>query len=384
MRADCVFTNARIATMDPDQPGLGVVARGMVAAVAGRIVYVGPEQKIDAAAVTDCEGRWITPGLIDCHTHLVYGGNRAAEFEARLNGASYEEIARAGGGIAATVRATRAASEQDLLCAAQKRLNALLAEGVTTVEIKSGYGLSEESELKILRVIRALGGQVDVAASFLGAHALPQEFGIDRAGYVRLLCDRLIPAVAAEGLADAVDGFCEGIAFSPDEMAQIFAAAAAHGLRVKLHADQLSNLHGAALAARFKALSADHLEYTDEAGAAAMAEAGTVAVLLPGAFYTLRETQAPADRGLARAGRSNGGGDGYQSRHLAADLPAAGDEHGGDPVPPDRGRMPARRDPQCRRRTGPRGCRRAAAGRKMPSGDLGHRESGRACLSNWF
>jgi imidazolonepropionase len=243
----------------------------------------------------DCGGRWITPGLIDCHTHLVYGGNRAAEFEARLNGASYAEIARAGGGIAATMRATRAASETELYAASLPRLQALLAEGVTTVEIKSGYGLSEESELKLLRVIGAMRAQcpVDVAATFLGAHALPPEFLSDRAGYVRLLCERLIPQIGTEKLADAVDGFCEGIAFSPDEIGEIFSAAQAHGLPVKLHADQLSNLHGAALAAGFSALSVDHMEYTDAAGVAAMAASGSVAVMLPGAFYSLRETQLP-------------------------------------------------------------------------------------------
>jgi imidazolonepropionase len=295
MHADCVFTNARLATMAPDRPGLGVVAHGMVAAVAGRIVYAGPIRDFTAPEVVDCGGRWVTPGLIDCHTHLVYGGSRAPEFEARLNGATYEEIARAGGGVASTVQATRAASAEALYAASLPRLNALLAEGVTTVEIKSGYGLSEAAELKLLRVIGAFGKNcpVDIAATFLGAHALPPEFLSDRAGYVRLLCETLIPQVAAQNLADAVDGFCEGIAFTPQEIAQVFAAARAHELRVKLHADQLSNLHGAALAARFSALSADHLEYTDEAGAAAMAASGTVAVLLPGAFYSLREKQLP-------------------------------------------------------------------------------------------
>jgi imidazolonepropionase len=295
MRADCVFTNASLATMAPDRPGLGVVEDGMVAAVAGRIVYAGPAQEFTAPKIVDCGGRWVTPGLIDCHTHLVYGGNRAAEFEARLKGATYEEIARAGGGIASTVRATREASAEELYAASLPRLNALQAEGVTTVEIKSGYGLSEDDELKLLRVIGEIGENcpIDVAATFLGAHALPAEFLSDRAGYIRLLCERLIPQIAAQKLADAVDGFCEGIAFTPAEIAQVFDAARAHGLRVKLHADQLSNLHGAALAARFSALSADHLEYTDEAGAAAMAASGSVAVLLPGAFYSLRETQLP-------------------------------------------------------------------------------------------
>jgi imidazolonepropionase len=305
MRADRVFTNARLATMAPDRPGLGVVERGVVAEVGGRILYAGAaNQEFDAAAVVDCAGRWITPGLIDCHTHLVYAGDRAAEFERRLDGASYEEIARAGGGIMATVNATRAAGEAELLAASTPRLNALLAEGVTTVEIKSGYGLSEESELRILRAIRALAAarDVDVAATFLGAHALPPEFSDRRAGFLDLLCDVLIPRIAEAKLADAVDGFCEGIAFAPDEIARIFTAAARHGLPVKLHADQLSNLHGAALAARFGALSADHLEYTDDAGAAALAAAGTVAVILPGAFYTLRETQPPPIAAFRRHG----------------------------------------------------------------------------------
>jgi len=295
MRADCVFTNARLATMAPELPGLGLVEHGMVAASAGRIVYAGPICAFEAAQVTDCAGRWITPGLIDCHTHLVYGGDRAVEFEARLNGASYEEIAKAGGGIASTVTATRQADPAMLSNAAQRRLQALMDEGVTTVEIKSGYGLSEESEIKLLRVIRGLGdtARLDIAATFLGAHALPPEFSTDRAGYLRLLTETLIPRIAAANLADAVDGFCEGIAFSPDEIGRFFEAAKAHGLAVKLHADQLSNLHGAALAARYSALSADHLEHTDAAGVAAMAQAGTVAVLLPGAFYALRETRLP-------------------------------------------------------------------------------------------
>ncbi|GLR67271.1 imidazolonepropionase [Acidocella aquatica] len=295
MQADHIFTNARLATMDPALPGLGAVEHGVVAERAGRIIYAGPVRAFDAAKTTDCGGRWITPGLIDCHTHLVFAGNRAGEFAARLKGATYEDIARAGGGIASTVQATRAASDADLHAASLVRLNALIAEGVTTVEIKSGYGLSAESELKLLRVIAALGevAGVDISSSFLGAHSLPPEFANNRAGYLDLLCDTLIPQIATQKLADSVDGFCEGIAFLPDEITRVFTAAAAHGLRVKLHADQLSNLHGAALAASFGALSADHLEYTDDAGAAAMAAAGTVAVLLPGAFYSLRETRMP-------------------------------------------------------------------------------------------
>jgi imidazolonepropionase len=295
MRADRIFTNARLATMAPDQPGLGVIEHGMVAETAGRITYAGPIIPCDAAEEKNCENRWITPGLIDCHTHLVYAGDRAAEFEMRLNGASYEDIARAGGGIMSTVNATRAATETELLAASRPRLNALLAEGVTTIEIKSGYGLSEPSELQLLRAIRALGqsAPVDISPTLLGAHALPPEFATNRNGFLDLLCDTLIPRIAEEKLADAADGFCEGIAFSPDEIAGFFTAAKTRGLAVKLHADQLSNLHGAALAAKFGALSADHLEYTDDAGAAAMAAANTVAVILPGAFYTLREKQLP-------------------------------------------------------------------------------------------
>nr|WP_211248726.1 imidazolonepropionase [Acidocella facilis] len=277
--------------MDPDLPGLGLVEPGMVAQAHGRILYAGPMRDMQAEEVVDCEGRWITPGLIDCHTHLVYAGSRAGEFEARLAGASYEEIARAGGGIMGTMRATRAASFDELRRAAELRLEALLAEGVTTIEIKSGYGLAPEAEYKCLEVAKSLGGAVDVVTSFLGAHGFPPEMA--REDYLRLLCEEMIPHVARHRLADAVDGFCEGIAFSPEEMAQVFEAATRCRLAVKLHADQLSDLGGAALAARFGALSADHLEYTSEDGAAAMARAGSVAVLLPGAFYTLRETRLP-------------------------------------------------------------------------------------------
>lgn len=291
MRAEQIFTNARLATMDPSLPGLGVVEDGMVAQAAGRILYVGPRQTMEADDIIDCEGRWITPGLIDCHTHLVYAGNRASEFEARLNGASYEEIAREGGGILGTMRATRAASVADLSALARRRAAALIVEGVTTIEVKSGYGLQPQAEYKCLSIARSLADIVDISTTFLGAHSFPPDLA--RADYVRLLCEEMIPHIAAHKLADAVDGFCETIAFSPDEIAQVFSAAAKHGLRVKLHADQLSNLHGAALAAHFGALSADHLEYTDEAGCAAMAHSGTVAVLLPGAFFTLRETQLP-------------------------------------------------------------------------------------------
>ncbi|MBS0481256.1 MAG: imidazolonepropionase [Proteobacteria bacterium] len=305
MQIDRIWTNARLATMTGE--GLGVVENGALACAAGRIVHAGPADTLPPAPGAeriDCAGRWITPGLIDCHTHLIHMGNRAREFEMRLQGASYEEIARAGGGIVSTMRATRAASEDELVAAALPRLDALLAEGVTTIEIKSGYGLDAPSELAMLSAARRLGRErgVTVRATFLGAHALPPEYQGNPDGYIAMLCDDLIPRVAAEGLADAVDGFCEGIGFTPAQIERMFTAARAAGLPVKLHAEQLSNLHGAALAARFGALSADHLEYLDQAGVAAMAEAGTVAVLLPGAYYFVRETQLPPVDALRRAG----------------------------------------------------------------------------------
>jgi imidazolonepropionase len=297
-----VWRNARLATLSPRLPGLGVVEDGAVAADGERIVYAGPSADAPRGDVIDCEGRWITPGLIDCHTHLVHAGDRAHEFELRLAGASYEEIARAGGGIASTVAAVRAASEAELIAASRPRLEALVAEGVTTVEVKSGYGLSLEDELKQLRAARALGDRASIAATFLGAHALPPEYEGDPDAYIDLVCERMIPAVAEQGLADAVDAFCEGIGFTPAQTRRVFEAARRHGLPVKIHAEQLSNLNGAALAAQFGALSADHLEHLDEAGAAAMAEAGTAAVLLPGAFYFLRDTKLPPIEALRAAG----------------------------------------------------------------------------------
>lgn len=296
-RFDTVWRNARLATLREDLPGIGAVERGAVACVGGRIAYAGPEADLpgDAALSVDCDGRWITPGLVDCHTHLVFGGDRAREFEMRLEGATYEAIARAGGGIVSTVRATRTATEAALTAAALRRLDHLLAEGVTTVEVKSGYGLDLESERRCLAVARGLGQArpVAVATTCLAAHAVPPDFAGRADDYVAEVCERILPALAREGLCDAVDAFCEAIAFSPAQTRRVFAAAQALGLPVKLHADQLSNLHGAALAAEHGALSADHLEHTDEAGCAALARAGTVAVLLPGAFHTLRETQAP-------------------------------------------------------------------------------------------
>ena len=308
MHFDRLWRNARIVTFAADKPGLGTIENAAIAARNGRIAFVGPERDLptgwQAKTVVDCAGRWITPGLIDCHTHLVFGGNRAREFELRLAGASYEEIARAGGGILSTVSATRAASEDDLVAAALPRLDHFIAEGVTTLEIKSGYGLDLETEMRMLRAARRLGRErnIEITTTFLGAHALPPEAGGDKDGYIDRICREILPAIAAEGLADAVDAFCEGIAFSTEQTARVFDAARALGLPVKLHADQLSNLGGAALAARYSALSADHLEYTDEAGAAAMAKAGTVAVLLPGAFYFIRETQKPPVELFRKAG----------------------------------------------------------------------------------
>ncbi len=295
-----LFVGARLATLAPDRPGLGLVEDGAVLIRDGRIAYAGPCSDVPATGAAgvetiDCEGRWITPGLVDCHTHLVHAGNRAREFEMRLAGATYEEVARAGGGIVSSVAALRAADEETVLRDTLPRLDALLAEGVTTVEIKSGYGLDLANERKSLAVARRLGEArpVTVRTTFLGAHALPPERRDDRDRYVAEVADIMLPALAADGLVDAVDGFCEGIAFTPAEIARVFDRARALGLPVKLHADQLSNLGGAALAARYGALSADHLEHTDEAGAAAMAASGTVAVILPGAFYFIRETQRP-------------------------------------------------------------------------------------------
>lgn len=307
-RFDRIWHNARLATMRADRPDLGEIELGVIAALGGRIVYAGAQADFpadaDAIERIDCDGRWITPGLIDCHTHLVYGGNRAHEFELRLKGASYEEVARAGGGIVSTVAATRRASEADLIASALPRLDALIAEGVTTIEIKSGYGLDTETEMRQLAAARNLGRQRPVAirTSFLGAHALPVEADGDKDRYIDLVCKEMLPAVARTGLADAVDAFMEGIAFSADQTARVFETARGLGLPVKLHADQLSNLGGAALAAKFSALSADHLEHTDEAGAAAMAKSGTVAVLLPGAFYFIRETQKPPVETFREAG----------------------------------------------------------------------------------
>lgn len=298
LTCDRLWRNARLATLAPVRGGLGEVEDGVLAEANGRILYAGPAEEAPSFAAEreeDCDGRWITPGLIDPHTHLVYAGDRAREFEMRLEGRSYEEIAREGGGIVSTMRATREASEAALVDASLPRLDALIAEGVTTVEIKSGYGLRLDDELKQLKAARALSARRDVTVTttFLGAHATPPEFKGDPDAYVDLVCETMIPRVAREGLAEAVDAFCETIAFTPTQVRRVFEAARRHGLAVKLHAEQLSNQRGAVLAAEFRALSADHLEHLDDDDVERLAEAGTVAVLLPGAFYFMRERTAP-------------------------------------------------------------------------------------------
>ncbi len=305
MHCDTVWHNAHLMTLDDAAGGLGIVRDGVVAARDGRIVHVGPAAAapaFDAARRIDCGGRWLGPGLVDCHTHLVHAGNRANEFEQRLQGVSYADIARAGGGIVSTVRATREADDAALLAATLPRLDAMLAEGVTTVEIKSGYGLTLDAERKQLRVAQQLPQlrRVDVVTTFLGAHAVPP--GRQPQEYIDEVCEVMIPAIAGDGLAEAVDVFCENIAFSREQAAQVFEAAHRHGLAVKIHAEQLSNQHGAELAARHGALSADHIEHLDEAGIAAMRAAGTVAVLLPGAFYFTRDTTVPPIQKLRQAG----------------------------------------------------------------------------------
>lgn len=305
---DAIWTNARIATMRAGGAPWGAIEDGVIAVDGERIAWVGPRAQWQGKAREEHDARraWITPGLVDCHTHLVYAGDRAGEFEQRLKGASYEDIARAGGGIVSTVRATRAATEDDLVAAGARRLRDLLAEGVTVVEIKSGYGLDIETEARTLRAARRLANDlpVSVKTTYLGAHALPPEYAGRADDYVSFVCEQALPAIAREGLADAVDAFCETIAFSTVQTGRVLRAAQAHGLPVKLHADQLSDNGGAALAARCGALSADHLEFTSEAGVRELARAGTVAVLLPGAFYFLREKQLPPVEAFRRNGVS--------------------------------------------------------------------------------
>jgi imidazolonepropionase len=307
MKADRLLIDCHVATMAEGGAPYGAITDAAVAIADGRIAWVGPRADlpaIDAAHTERLEGRWVTPGLIDCHTHLVFGGDRSGEFEQRLGGSSYEQIARAGGGIVSSVKATREASEDELFASAMSRLAGLKATGVTTVEIKSGYGLDRETELKMLRVARRIGreGGVRVRTTYLGLHAVPPEHRDDRAAYVDLAIDDILPAAHAEGLVDAVDAYCEPIAFSIQEVSRLFDKACDLGLPVKLHADQLSNGGGAALAARHRALSADHIEHASEEGVVAMAAAGVVAVLLPGAYLMLRETQAPPVDLLRRHG----------------------------------------------------------------------------------
>ena len=306
---DTLWTGARLATMTANGQPYGAIEDGALAVRDGVIAFAGlrsalsgrPEMLADA--VHDLEGRWVTPGLIDCHTHLVYGGDRAAEFEMRLEGATYSELLQAGGGILSTVRATRQADIDQLVSGALRRVDALLAEGVTTIEVKSGYGLDVEAEARMLRAARRLGDlrPATIRTTFLGAHALPSEFEGRADDYIDLVCGDALPAVAAEGLADAVDAFCENIAFDTVQTERVFAKARDLGLPVKLHAEQLSDMGGAALAARYGALSCDHLEFLTDEGAAAMAAAGSVAVMLPGAFYFLRDTNVPPIDLLRRA-----------------------------------------------------------------------------------
>jgi imidazolonepropionase len=300
---DAAWLNAHLATMRTDAP-YGQIRDAVVAVDQGKIAWVGPrsEWRGGAREEHDARGAWITPGLVDCHTHLVYAGNRAHEFELRLKGASYEEIARAGGGIVSTVKATRAASEQELFHLGKKRIDRWLREGAAAIEIKSGYGLDRDTELRMLRVARRLGQDLVVKTTFLGAHAVPPEYKGRGDDYIDFVCDEVLPAAAKEGLVDAVDAFCERIAFDVAQTTRVFDKARALGLAVKLHADQLSDLGGAALAARHGALSADHIEYSNEFGIAAMKREGTVAVLLPGAYYFLRETKLPPLDTLRRHG----------------------------------------------------------------------------------
>lgn len=307
--ASGIWRNLRLATLSENAEGLGLVENAAVAVVDGRVAFAGPARDLPVdfsrgLEVTDCEGRVMTPALIDCHTHLVYGGNRAREFQMRLEGATYEEIARAGGGIVSSVKATNALTVDQLVESALPRLDTLLAEGVSTVEIKSGYGLNVAAELNMLRAARKLEKlrPVRIVTSYLAAHATPAEYKGRNGDYINDVVLPGLDAAHAEGLVDAVDGFCEGIAFSTAEIARVFDRAKALGLPVKLHAEQLSNLGGAKLAASYGALSADHLEYLDAEGAAALAKAGTVAVLLPGAFYALREEQLPPVQALRNAG----------------------------------------------------------------------------------
>ncbi|MBC3474645.1 imidazolonepropionase [Pseudomonas taiwanensis] len=300
-----LWQHCHAATMA--QGSYSIIEDAAIVSSAGLIEWIGPRGELPTLEIdrtVDLNGAWVTPGLIDCHTHAVFGGNRSGEFEQRLQGVSYAEIAAQGGGIASTVRATRAASEDALFASARQRVQALMRDGVTAIEIKSGYGLDLANERKMLRVVRRLAEELPVAvrATCLAAHALPPEYAGRADDYIAHICDEMLPALAEEGLVDAVDAFCEHLAFSPDQVERVFIKARELGLPVKLHAEQLSSLHGSSLAARYQALSADHLEFMTEDDAIAMAKAGTVAVLLPGAFYFLRETQLPPMDALRRHG----------------------------------------------------------------------------------
>ncbi|MGA7437158.1 MAG: imidazolonepropionase, partial [Luteibacter sp.] len=309
-RWDYLLLDTGLATLVDNGAPYGAIADGALGIKDGRIVFAGAradlpgEPQALSHRVESLHGTWITPGLVDCHTHLVFGGDRAQEFEMRLEGATYEDIARAGGGIVSSVRATRSASDDELFRQSLPRARALLADGVTTLEIKSGYGLEPDAERRMLRVARRIGRElgIDVRTSFLGLHALPPEYAGRRDDYVSLVCDTMLPSLAEEELVDAVDAFCEGIGFTHAETERLFEKATALGLPVKLHAEQLSDLGGAALVARYKGLSADHLEWTSEEGIQAMAAAGTVAVLLPGAYYALRDTRPPPIAGFREHG----------------------------------------------------------------------------------
>ena len=307
-RWDALWRNVHLATMTDGSTSYGDILNGALAIKNGQIAWIGAEKDLPAdahaAETHDGQGAWLTPGLIDCHSHIVYAGNRSNEFEARLNGVAYEAIARAGGGILSTVNATRAADFDDLLAQSLPRVQRLLAEGVTTLEIKSGYGLDLDTEAKMLRVARHIGEilPITVHTTFLGAHAVPPEYKGRADDYITYICEVMLPALQAEGLVDAVDAFCEHIGFSSEQTERVFHAAAELNLPVKLHAEQLSDQHGAALVARFNGLSADHLEYLSADGIAAMAAHGTVAVLLPGAYYFLRETKLPPLQALREAG----------------------------------------------------------------------------------
>lgn len=297
-----LLKNGHVATLQTDTDPYGLIKNAACLLEGGVISWVGPEAELAAECapdqpdqIIDLQGRLVTPALIDCHTHIIHGGNRAQEFEMRLNGASYEQVARAGGGIISTVKATRAASEDTLLAMALPRVDAMIAEGVTLIEVKSGYGLDHNTELNMLRAARRIAGSrpIEVRTSFLGAHATPPEYAGRDDAYLDEVCIPALRAAHGEGLVDAVDAFCEGIAFQPTQVARVFDVARELGLPVKIHAEQLSNLGGAKMAAGYDALSADHIEYLDESGVAAMAQAGMTAVILPGAFYTLHETQKP-------------------------------------------------------------------------------------------